>query len=304
MPRKTVILGANGRFGRAAADAFAAAGWQLRCFGRSRPRTLGAGEWVTGDAFDAAALNSAAAGREVIVNALNPPYTRWRHELPRLTANVIAAAKSSGATVMIPGNVYHYGAAMPARLAEDTPAAPTTRKGRLRAEMERAYEQASAQGVRTIILRAGDFIERQRTGNWFDSHIAADVSAGRVMYPGPLDRLHAWAYLPDMARAIALLADKRAGFAAFEEFGFPGYALTGRMLIDAMAGAAGRRLKVRGLSWPMMRLLGVALPQMREVAEMSYLWRRPHAIDGAKLAAALPGFRETPVEAAIAEALA
>ncbi len=186
-----------------------------------------------------AALSSAAAGCEVIVNALNPPYTRWRHELPRLTANVITAAKSSGATVMIPGNVYHYGAAMPARLAEDTPAAPTTRKGRLRAEMERAYEQASAEGVRTIILRAGDFIERQRTGNWFDSHTAADVGAGRVMYPGPLDRLHAWAYLPDMARAIALLADKRAGFAAFEEFGFPGYALTGRMLIDAMAGAAG-----------------------------------------------------------------
>ncbi|MDP7342544.1 MAG: hypothetical protein QF767_04105 [Alphaproteobacteria bacterium] len=54
----------------------------------------------------------------------------------------------------------------------------------------------------------------------------------------------------------------------------------------------------------MMRLLGFAVPQMREVAEMSYLWRRPHAIDGAKLAAALPGFQETPVEAAIAEALA
>ncbi len=220
-----------------------------------------------------------------------------------MTANVIAAAKASGAAVMIPGNVYHYGAAMPARLAEDTPAAPTTRKGRLRAEMERAYAEAGAAGVRTIVLRAGDFIERQRTGNWFDSFIAANVADGRAMYPGPLDRMHAWAYLPDMARAMAMLAEKRAGFAPFEQFGFPGYALTGRMLIDAMAGAAGRGLKIRSLSWPMVRLLGVALPQMREIAEMSYLWRRPHAIDGAKLAAALPGFRQTPVEAAIAEAL-
>ena len=43
---------------------------------------------------------------------------------------------------------------------------------------------------------------------------------------------------------------------------------------------------------------------MREVAEMSYLWRRPHAIDGAKLATALLEFRETPYKAAIAEALA
>ena len=107
----------------------------------------------------------------MIVNALNPPYARWRHDLPRLTANAIAAAKASGATVMIPGNVYHYGALLPARLAEDTPAAPTTRKGRLRVEMERAYADAGTEGVRTIILRAGDFIERRRTGNWFDSYI-------------------------------------------------------------------------------------------------------------------------------------
>ena len=29
------------------------------------------------------------------------------------------------------------------------------------------------------------------------------------------------------------------------------------------------------------------MPQMREVAEMAYLWHTPHAIDGTKLAAAL-----------------
>ena len=304
MPDTVIVLGANGRFGRAAADAFLAAGWRVRCFARSGAAASSAIEWIAGDAFDARALAlaQAALGSDVIVNALNPPYSQWRRDLPRLTANVIAAAKASGATVMIPGNVYHYGGQMPARLTEDTPAAPTTRKGRLRAEMERSY--ADAEGVQTIILRAGDFIERQKTGNWFDSYITADVAKGRVMYPGPLDRLHAWAYLPDMARAMAVLAEKRAGFDRFEEFGFAGYALTGRMLVDAMARSAGRQLKIKGLSWPMVRLLGLAWPQMREVAEMSHLWRRPHAIDGAKLAAALPAFRETPYEEAIAEALA
>jgi nucleoside-diphosphate-sugar epimerase len=304
IPRTVIILGANGRFGRAAAGAFLTAGWQVRNFARSCSEEPTAIEWIAGDAFDAEALAGAARGCDVIVNALNPPYSRWQRDLPRLTANVIAAAQASGATVMIPGNVYHYGAAMPARLAENTPAAPTTRKGRLRAEMERAYSDAVADGVRTIILRAGDFIERQKTGNWFDSYIAARVTEGRVMYPGPLDRTHAWAYLPDMARAMTVLADRRVGFAAFEEFGFAGYALTGRMLVDAIARSAGRELTVKGLSWPMIRLLGLAMPQMREVAEVSYLWRRPHAIDGAKLATALPEFRETPYKAAIAEALA
>ena len=114
--------------------------------------------------------------------------------------------------------------------------------------------------AKTPPLRADDFIERQKTGNWFDSYIATHVSEGRVMYPGPLDRTHAWAYLPDMARATTVLADKRAGFATFEEFGFLGYALTGRMLVDAMADSARRKLKVKGLSWPMIRLLGLAMP--------------------------------------------
>jgi len=300
-----LILGAKGRFGRAAVDAFSSAGWQVRCFARSwdGAAPLAGVDRISGDAFDANVLAAAARGCDVIVNALNPPYHRWQRDLPRLTASVIHAAKSSGATVMIPGNIYSYGAAMPARLSEATPIAPTTRKGRLRQEMERVFAATAEDGVRTVILRSGDFIERRKTGNWFDSYIAAHIADGRVMYPGPLDRMHAWAYLPDMARAMAVLAEKRASFGAFEQFGFPGYALTGRMLIDAMGESAGRKLKVKGLYWPLIHLLGLAMPQMREVAEMSYLWRQPHAIDGAKLRAALPEFKETPFAAAIAEAL-
>jgi len=42
---------------------------------------------------------------------------------------------------------------------------------------------------------------------------------------------------------------------------------------------------------------------MREVVEMAYLWRVPHRIDGAKLAAALPNFAPTPMESAFADAV-
>jgi len=305
MSGTVIVPGAKGRFGRAAVDAFAAAGWRVRAFARSWEgvaERAGVAS-IAGDAFDASALASAAKGCDVIVNALNPPYPRWMRDLPRFTAAVIEAAKASGATVMLPGNVYNYGEGMPARLGEDTPHAPTSRKGRLREEMEQAYARAGDDGVRTIILRAGDFLEREKTGNWFDAYIAANVAKGRVMYPGPLDRIHAWAYLPDMARAMVGLAEKRAGFAVFERFGFPGHALTGQALVDAMVRATGRSLKVGGLPWPMIRLLGLVVPQMREVAEMAYLWRTPHEIDGGKLAAALPDFKATPLETAIADAL-
>jgi len=305
MSHTVLVLGAGGRFGRAAVDAFRDAGCQVRAFRRSwQGVAVPAGvEPVAGNAFDAGVVSAAAAGCAVIVNALNPPYPRWRQDLPHLTDSVIRAARASGATVTLPSNVYNYGAGMPARLTEETPQAPTTRKGRLRAEMEQTYAQAADDGVQTIILRAGDFIERQRTGNWFDSHIAAKVAQGRALYPGPLDRVHAWAYLPDMARAMAALAAIRAQLARFETFGFAGYALTGRELIDAMERAAGQPLKVSGVPWPLFRLLGLVSPMLREVVEMAYLWRVPHTIDGNRLATTLPDFRPTPLDAAITDAL-
>lgn len=134
MSGDVIILGGNGRFGRAAIDAFHHAGWRVRSFVRTPwlDHGHGAGRLIIGDAFDRDAVIKAARGCEVIVNALNPPYPRWRQDLPRLTQTVIAAARAAtaaGATVMLPGNVYNYGAGMPEHLHETTPHAPTTRKG-------------------------------------------------------------------------------------------------------------------------------------------------------------------------------
>ena len=52
-----------------------------------------------------------------------------------------------------------------------------------------------------------------------------------------------------------------------------------------------------------MRALGIVMPSIREVVEMRYLWTVPHAVDGASLFAALPGFQPTPLTIALRDAL-
>ena len=229
MSKTVIILGANGRFGRAASQAFFSAGWTIRTFTRNLPDPAEHPDFAryAGNAFDADALTHAARDCDVIVNALNPPYQNWTRDLPGLTRAVIATAKATGSTVMVPGNVYNYGADMPPALTEDTPHRPTTRKGQLREAMEESYAIAADEGVQTIILRGGDFIERTKTGNWFDTYVTAKAAQGKITYPGPLDRVHAWAYLPDMAGAMAALADKRTELGPFAVFGFEGVNLTG-----------------------------------------------------------------------------
>jgi hypothetical protein len=107
-----------------------------------------------------------------------------------------------------------------------------------------------------------------------------------------------------MARAARMLADRRASLPAFAAFGFSGYALTGPELISLAAEAAGRPMRAAPFPWPFLRVAAWVSPLMREVLEMRYLWRRPHRIDGADLAAALPDFAPTPARDAIKASLA
>ena len=252
---------------------------------------------------DRAAVIAVAQGVDVIVHAVHPLYPDWTEVMPLHTANVIAAGLASGAKVMISGNVYTFGEHDKTYLNEAEAPAPTSKKGALRLMMERAFEAAAEQGLRTVILRGGDFIERENTGDWFAAHITGKVPKGAFTYPGPMDAVHAWAYLPDMARAMAELAAKRGTLSAYSSFGFEGYSLTGTELKAAVENAVGRKLKLKFFPWFLLRPLGVFSPLLREVIEMRYLWDTPHRVDGAALAAVLPDFNPTPLEVAMKQVL-
>ncbi|MFD2853737.1 epimerase [Seohaeicola zhoushanensis] len=236
----------------------------------------------------------------MIVNAWNPLYTDWAEQVPGLTQKVIKVAQQTGATVIVPGNVYVFGEQTPAPWSERTPHGATNGLGRVRIAMEAAYR---ASGVRTIVLRAGDFIDAGASGNWFDRILVARLDRGVVQYPGNPDIPHAWAWLPDVARAAVLLAEQRESLPAFTDVPFPGYTLTGRELVAALSRVTGRGLQLKRFSYLPLHLLRPVWPMARRLVEMSYLWRRPHWLDGARFQELLPGFRHTQLEAALAVAI-
>ena len=305
MSNKVIVLGAKGRFGRAAVSAFAKAGWRVTASGRNMQdySAIDAVSVVDCDVMDKANLMEVCRGFDVIVNAVNPPYDAWAATIPTITMNVIEAANASSATIMLPGNVYNYGAQMPERLREDTVHQPTTRKGRIRVDMEQAHRDATKHGVQTIVLRGGDFIEGVDTGNWFETFITSGVSKGKFMYPGRNDISHAWAYLPDMAEALVRLAERRTDFTSFEEFGFEGFSATGREMQGAIEDYLGQSLRLKSMPWGVIRVLALFRPMMREVLEMRYLWDTPHSVDGTKLNNVLGDFQQTTLDECIASVI-
>ncbi|WP_374400189.1 NmrA family NAD(P)-binding protein [Niveibacterium sp.] len=304
--RETVlVLGANGRIGRALVDAFAAAGWRVRAQMRREP-TDALPEGVSPvicDALDTAALIEAARGADVLINALNPDYTRWRELVPPLAASVLAVARASGATLMLPGNVYNFGADLPPLLTEATPQIAQTERGQIRIALEQQMRDAAADGVRSIVIRAGDFFGGG-PGSWFDLVIAKDIAKGRVTLPGPADVPHAWAYLPDLAQVFVAVAARRAELAPFETLHFAGETLTGTQLHAALQQVCGRPLKRGRLPWWLLRLASPVVPIFRALAEMRYLWLRPHRLDDTRLRRLIGEPPHTPLSRALAASLA
>ncbi|MBX9754778.1 MAG: NAD-dependent epimerase/dehydratase family protein [Pseudomonadaceae bacterium] len=311
---KTVlIIGATGGIGGALAQAFLHSAWRVRALTRHTDAQrrassdLAGVEWLLGDAMQEADVVRAAQGVECIVHAANPPgYLRWRELALPMLASSIAAARASSALLVFPGNVYNYGPGAGQWLAEDAPQQPRTRKGQVRVEMEAMLQQAAEQGVRSVVVRAGDFFGWQAPSSWFQTLLIRPQRQVRsVWFPGEPEVGHAWAYLPDLAQTIVRLVALQARFANFETFHFAGH-WTPRSIdmAESIRRAVGNpRLPIRRLPWPLLRLAAPFVRVLREILEMRYLWREPLRLDNRKLLQVLGDEPHTPLDQAVQTSL-
>lgn len=298
---KVTVLGINGHIGHHAAAAFVAAGYTVSGFGRTNRQPIAGVSFVKGDAASVDDLTAAIAGADIVVNALNLPYDKWdKGRAEAQLANVIAAMGSSGKTLMYPGNIYNY-AATDRRVTPSTPQRPQTPRGAIRVRQEEMLAAASKAGTfQTLILRAGDFYAPGNSGDWYDQAMLMDARKGRVYHMGELSLGHAWAYLPDYARAFVRVAEERAKLGAFENFHFAGHYASQQALMDAIRKAAPVPLKVVPLPWFILQAMGLANGPIREIVKMRYLWNNSMELVDPRLDALLgPGFA-TPFADAVA----
>ncbi|HUB88918.1 MAG TPA: NAD-dependent epimerase/dehydratase family protein [Dyella sp.] len=300
--KTALVIGGNGGIGREACVAFKRHGWQVRALVRRLPTERDGIEWVQGDAMQRADVLAAADGVEVIVHAVNPPgYRQWNTLVLPMLDNSIGAARATGARMVLPGTIYNFGPDAFPLLREDSPQHPCTEKGRIRAEMERRLADASRAGVRTLVLRCGDFVGPHAGNNWFSQGLlrpGKPVTTFR--YPADYSHPHAWAYLPDVAETMARLLQNEDRLADFEVFNFGGYWLDGHALADAVRRAAGNpQMALRRFPWWLVAAMAPFIETLREMRKMRYLWKEPVRLDDSKLVAFLDGEPYTPIDEAL-----
>jgi len=301
--KTALVLGATGGVGGALTEVLLTRGWAIKALTRDPARAAADRnpkiQWIHGDAMDRDAVVAAAAGVSLVVHAVNPPgYRDWDKLVLPMMDNSIAAAGAAGARVLLPGTVYNYGPDAFPLLREDSPQQPLTRKGKIRAAMERRLKES---GVPALVVRAGDFFGGGKSGNnWFAQGV---VKAGRplasISRPGKRGVGHGWAYLPDLAETMAQLIE-RTPAEGFQTFHFAGHwDADGTQMPQAIRQAADRELKVKAFPWPLVTLLAPTVALFREMLEMRYLWREPLRLDNAKLVSVLGREPHTPLDEAV-----
>ncbi len=305
MTRTVLIMGGAGRLGFCLTKAFAEAGWQVIAQAR-KPLAPALQQYqsvkhLACDALDRSALIAGAQGASVVINALNPPYTEWHRLLLPLADAAQATAKALGALLMLPGNVYNFGSDLPSVLTTKTPERANTPKAGLRIEMEARI--AAEPGLDSVVLRAGDFFGGPGTGTWFDLALSSKLKSGRFIYPGPLDQTHAWAYLPDLAECFVRIAEKRSALSGHHRLHFAGHSVQGQVLQQAFAQAWGQPLKAGDLPWFLIRLGAPFVASWRAIAEMRYLWQKPHQLDDTELRQLIGAPPHTPLLTALRASL-
>lgn len=316
-PGIALVLGASGGIGGEVARQLLAAGWQVRGLKREPPSEAQARcgiAWQRGDALDGAAVHQAAQGCQLIVHAVNPPgYLRWAELVLPMLEHSIAAAREQGACLLLPGTVYNYAPDAPMPLREDAPQQPPSRKGAIRVEMERRLREAASESAerpcQVLIVRAGDFFGPQPGNSWLSQGlIQPGRPPSRVLLPAAPGVGHQWAFLPDVARTMVALVQRRAELPAFASFHMAGHwDADGRQMGEAIQRVMMQhglpQPPLRAFPWWLMRLLAPFKATLREMQEMRYLWRQPVRMDNARLRALLGEEPHTPLDEAVAQSL-
>ena len=288
-----VVLGA-GAIGARLSQRLLARGLRVRQVRRGQPGAAQPGlEWRSGDladpAFAAAALEGAAAAYQ----GVNVPYDQWTTALPPLVRGINDGAVRAKVKLVVLDNLYMYGRP-DGVITEESPIAPCSRKGEVRARLAAETLALAKRGdLKVAIGRASDYYGPGVTlaavfGERFFQRVAKGQS-GESM--GDPDQLHSYSYAPDVAEGLLALADPKADGQVWH---LPVSAPEStRAWIGRFAAAYGREIRVGAIPDFVLKAMGLFVPVMREVAEMTYQWRGPFVLGDAKLRAAF-GLSHTP----------
>src|SRR5262245_48216990 len=277
-----VVFGA-GQIGTPLAERLVRAGHEVRVVRRSAGTPPAGATLLNGDAADVAFVKAATAGASAVYHCMNPPYSAaiWSQVLPAWRQAITRALAGTDARVVMLDNVYLLGRPNGRALSEDSPIAPCSKKGEIRAREWGEWLEAHHKGVvRVVCGRGSDFYGPGATQSYFgDEFMPKALGSGVAMTLTRLDTPHTYHYTLDVAAGLAEL-----GAAPEADLGrwwmLPAApAVSTQAMLDLIGAAVRQKLRVQAIPTIAMKGLSLFMPILRELGEMGYQWSEPFVAD-------------------------
>ncbi|HXB91661.1 MAG TPA: NAD-dependent epimerase/dehydratase family protein [Puia sp.] len=203
------ILGAGGVTADTLAQELIARQLPVRLVSRHPVPRAGASVFPA-DMTDPAQALEAIRGSSIVYCCIGLPYnyTLWRRQWPLIIDNMIEACKRTKARLLFFDNVYMYGRTE-GRMTEETPYDPSSRKGDLRARMATQLMSEVRKGnITATIARSADFYGPGAGHTGVPNILVFQrLSKGqRAQWLVNAATRHSFTYIPDVAKALCLLA--------------------------------------------------------------------------------------------------
>lgn len=282
----TTILGAGGPIANELARLLRAAGTPFRLVGRN-PKPLAGGETVAADIADRDQAIHAVAGSHVVHLLVGLKYDIrvWRDLWPRIMANTIEASKRANARLIFFDNVYMYGR-VNGPMTEQTPYAPSSRKGEIRARIATdLMNEVQAGRLTAMIARAADFYGPATPHGVPNVLVFEPLAKGsRPSWLVNASVPHSLTFTPDAARGLTMLAGRDSAWNQIWHLPTAPAPPTGKEFIAMAANEFGVAPKYRVLTRPMLRVAGWFRHDIAELYEMLYQSDAPYVFDSSKFA--------------------
>ncbi|KOT97890.1 MULTISPECIES: NAD-dependent epimerase/dehydratase family protein [Streptomyces] len=170
-------------------------------------------ERVAADVSTADGARAAVRGAAVVYHCVNVAYHLQVEVMPRVQEAVLAAVGASGARLVVLDTLYPYGETGGAVMTEETPWKATSRKGRMRAELDERYLAAHRSGrARVVLGRSADFVGPGVLNSSLGAAVfPGALTGGEVLAMGDTELPHSYTAVTDVAAGLATLGERPDG---------------------------------------------------------------------------------------------
>jgi len=279
------ILGSSGVIGKELAKALPKYTNNIRLVSRNPKKVNESDELFTANLFNADETMKTVEGSEIVYLTVGLQYdiNIWRSQWPPLMKNVIDACKKNNSKFVFFDNVYSYGR-VDGWMTEDTPAKPDSKKGKVRAELNKMILNEIKQGnLKAIIAKAADFYGPETPLSFVNIMVFENFKKGKkAQWMLDVNKKHSFTYTPDAGKGTVILGNTDSAYNQIWHLPTNKNVLTGKEFIELAAKAMGAKPDYMVVKKWMIQLLGLFNKVIKESVEMLYQNDSDYLFDSTK----------------------